>query len=146
MSSRPLNYDKWDHLDDSDDEKAGGEGSRVEPLLESTKQNSQRDADAAVAERFTVYIRQHLKKEYPLAKRKLAAQFVGAQHRGEASSNIFRYNDICSFFARFNDELSDRNVISMLCELHKRLINSVPSSELKDEEHPVIKDCQAQSK
>jgi len=135
-----LNYDKWDHIDDSDDESS--KNSKVEPLLESTKQNAQRASDAAVAERFTVYLRQHLKKEHPLAKRKLAAQFVGAQHRGEASSNIYRYNDICAFLSRYGDELTDRSIISMLCELHKRMIDGVPSADIKNDDHPVVMDCQ----
>ncbi|KAL1530005.1 hypothetical protein AB1Y20_000931 [Prymnesium parvum] len=136
-----LNYDKWDHIDDSDDE-ARASDKRVQPLLESTKQQQQRDADAAVAERFAAYLRKHLKQEYPLAKRKLAAQFIGAQHRGESVSNIFRYNDICSFVARYSDELSDRSTTSMLCELHKRLIATVPSAELKNESNAIVKDCQ----
>eukprot|EP00966_Prymnesium_polylepis_P069553 1616922-Prymnesium_polylepis.1 len=138
-----LNYDKWDHIDDSDDESS--KNSKVEPLLESTKQNAQRASDAAVAERFTVYLRQHLKKEHPLAKRKLAAQFVGAQHRGEASSNIYRYNDICAFLSRYGDELTDRSIISMLCELHKRMIDGVPSADIKNDDHPVVMDCQARA-
>ena len=112
-----LSYDKWNTIVDSDDE-ANPSGA-VEPLLESIKNNAQRDADAAVAERFTGYLREHLKKEYPLAKRKLAALFVGAQHRGSAASNIFRYNDICGFVARVRARLARLTVLSSqsLCQL-----------------------------
>ena len=138
MSGNTLNYDKWDHIDDSDDEL----NQTSQPVLESTKSLAQREADAAVAARFTGYMRRHLKKEYSLAERQLAAQFIGAQHRGEAFSNIYRYNDICSFMARYADELSDRSTTSMLCELHQRLLKDVPAAEIKDEENLVVKDSQ----
>lgn len=102
MSKGVLNYDKWSSLVDSDDEHDTG---KVKPLLESTKGGAQRDADASVAERFSTYLRRHLRNEYPISKRQMAARFIGAQHRGSAYSNIFRYNDICSFAARVRQSL-----------------------------------------
>ena len=99
----PLSYSKWDRFEDSDEDTgaAGDEANgRVNPLLSANKAQQQHEADAAVAERFVVYLRQHLKKEYPLSLRKLAARFIGAQHRGTLSSNIYRYNDIVAFAAR----------------------------------------------
>jgi hypothetical protein len=92
-----LNYDKWSNIIDSDDEADSG---KVEPLLDSQKVDAQRDADAAVTDRFITYLRKHLKKDYALAQRKLVARFVGVQHRGTQASNIYRYNDICGFAAR----------------------------------------------
>lgn len=132
-----LSYSRWDDLHDSDDEPAGSR----RPLLRSEKGRGQLEADAAVSFRFSSHLDAHL-RHFPKERRELAAKFIGAQHRGEESSNIYRYSDICAFLTRFAPDLADGSFLSMLCELHQRMVDALPPTKQRQGRSEELKDCE----
>ena len=73
------------------DEDGSGE---AQPLLLSGKASAQVEADSELYERYKALFKTHLKGRFPLALRKLLARFIAVQHRGDETSNIYRYSDI----------------------------------------------------
>uniref|UniRef100_A0A7S4BN81 Uncharacterized protein n=1 Tax=Chrysotila carterae TaxID=13221 RepID=A0A7S4BN81_CHRCT len=147
----PVDYNKWEKVNaSSSDENSGDEGSRPQtsggtvvlrkpgnkqparPLLDSNKSDGQRRLDEIMYQRYLSLFEKHL-KESDADRRSLLARFIAVQHKGHESSNIYRYSDITGLAAQRLSELMDKESISMLCELHKRMVNEAKSDELNSE-------------
>ena len=69
MSHAPLNYNKWDAIDSSDDEDDAKNSRREDkPLLGSNKDGAVLERDRATAARFMQHMKQHNAK-VPEARR-----------------------------------------------------------------------------
>ena len=134
MSTAPhtaLSYSKWDMIDDSDDEIVPGkyeEGNKkVEPLLGSQKSHAHHEKDDMITQRFMRHFKEFLPAPADSSKAPMLARFIAICDKGDAPVNIYRYNDIIGFCARYGDELLGLSTINLLCELHQRMINGAKS-------------------
>jgi hypothetical protein len=139
-----LSYSKWDHLEDSDDERTEEDpntlsGKRpLDPLLQSSKTGAVLEKDEEIAKRFEGHMAE-FRKAIPKKRRPLVARFVAACDKGTHSSNTFRFPDIVRFHAQYKDELFTRGIVDGMCELHKQMVESVKDS--RDSSDDVIKDA-----
>ena len=124
-----MNYSKWDRLEVSDDEDDVAAKAPIDPLLEVSKTNAARENDRATATRFADHM-QRFDAAVPSGRRGMAAHFIAVSDRGVQSSNTFRHPDIISCCTRYGAELLSLEMVSALCELHKRMVDGAPSGEL----------------
>ena len=125
-----LSYSKFDHIVDSDDED--NESKARDALLIDKKQRHHFERDAELTQRFTAHLREHLKSKYPVAHRKLVARFIAISDRGTERSNVYRYSDMTALIQQRTAELLQRSSITMLCELHKALLEGIKDPENKE--------------
>ena len=125
-----LSYSKFDHIVDSDDED--NESKARDALLIDKKQRHHFERDAELTQRFTAHLREHLKSKYPVAHRKLVARFIAISDRGAERSNVYRYSDMTALIQQRTAELLQRSSITMLCELHKALLEGIKDPENKE--------------
>ena len=127
-----LSYSRWDQLDVSDDDGNDGvaESGPTNAMLAATKTAAQHERDGATAMRFVAYMERFA--QVPVAHRSTAARFISVADRGDETNNIYRYNDIIACCTQCASELLNQPMVDALCELHKAIVNALPSSTLQD--------------
>ena len=130
-----LSYSRWDQLDvsddDDDDDGAAGDGP-ANAMLAARKTAAQHERDGATAARFVSYMERFASAEVPATRRTISARFISVADRGDEPNNIYRYNDIIACCTQYAAELLSQELVDALCELHKAIVNALPSSALQE--------------
>ena len=138
-----LSYDKWNDLDDSDDEEPAPD-KPIEAKLESRKANSEIDRDNATHKRMVEYHKLHYKNGenkdlVPPSQIDMMARLIAICDRGNEQSNTHRYSELTKFCAQYKDPCFKLEFVSGLCELHRCILDGQANP---NDNSPEMKDCQ----
>jgi hypothetical protein len=123
-----LSYDKWNDLDDSDDEEPAP-GKPIEAKLESRKANSEIDRDNATHKRMVEYHKLHYKNGenkdlVPPSQIDMMARLIAICDRGNEQSNTHRYSEITRFCAQYKETAFQLPFVNGLAELHRCIVDT----------------------
>lgn len=141
MPASGFSYNKWENLDDSDDD---GEAEKAkDALLSSKKTFEMHERDDKTAKRVVQYM-ERFESTVPIEDRLAVAHFVAVCDKGVGEqTNIYRYSEIINVCQRCSTLLLNLEMVDKLAALHASMIRAAPSAaiESKDFSVPLVADA-----